>query len=78
MASWASMNGSSTGGSNRNSASSCSSDGSFCAETDFAAAVTAAAQNAGIPVVGSPPAKGKPNSMHSDITIPLHILMLKI
>ncbi|XP_030833475.1 roundabout homolog 1 isoform X2 [Strongylocentrotus purpuratus] len=57
MASWASMNGSSTGGSNRNSASSCSSDGSFCAETDFAAAVTAAAQNAGIPVVGSPPAK---------------------
>ncbi|XP_063960198.1 roundabout homolog 1-like [Lytechinus pictus] len=59
MASWASMNGSSTAGSNRNSASSCSSDGSFCAETDFAAAVTAAAQNAGIPVVGSPPAESK-------------------
>ncbi|XP_033109973.1 roundabout homolog 1-like [Anneissia japonica] len=52
MASWASINVSGSESSARNSRLS-SSDGSFFTETDFASALTQAAENVGIPVVNS-------------------------
>ncbi|XP_071959591.1 uncharacterized protein [Antedon mediterranea] len=52
MASWASINVSGSESSARNSRLS-SSDGSFFTDTDFASALTQAAENVGIPVVSS-------------------------